>query len=253
MGGGNEDQLSNEGNEMPASSDEMLSALHEKYSSVFDQTLAEVTDQPVRASAVQTIFDLGVCASILGSRPEKEVFDLSIREYQYSLIAACHGSYRQSFSALRLAFELWLAAISFSAAEKDLRAWRARRQDIVWSKLIHEDSGVLSKSFVSLFCNGLEQNAISFRVIGERLYRECSEYVHGNHHTHLLLPDELTYHQPTFRDWCAKAETMKLVTLFCFAYRYSDLIPASGLSQIGQPIGDTLGHIPEIRQMGTQA
>ena len=237
---------------MPASSDDMLTALHEKYRSVFSQTLAEAVDQPCRASAVQTISDLGACVSILSSRPEKEVFDLAIREYQYALIAACHGSYRQSFSALRLAFELWLAAISFSASEKELRSWRARKQDIVWNKLIDKDSGVLSKSFVSLFCISLEGNAQRFRVMSESFYRECSEYVHGNHHTHLHLPDELTYDQRTFRDWCAKAETMKLICLFCFAYRYSDLLPESGLALIGSPIGDTLGHIPEVRQMSIQ-
>lgn len=238
---------------MPASSDEILSTLHEKYRNVFDLTLTEASDQTHRATAVQNIADLGACSSILSSRPEKEVFDLAIREYQYALIAACHGSYRQSFAALRLSFELWLAAIAFSASEKDLRSWRARKQDIVWNKLISEDSGVLSKPFVGLFCSSLEGNATRFKVMGESLYRECSEYVHGNHHTHLLLPDELTYNQATFRDWCAKAETMKLICLFCFAYRYSTLIPASGLALIGSPIGDTLGHIPEIRQMGLQA
>lgn len=237
---------------MPVSCDEMLTALHEKYRNVFSQTLAEAGDNLHRASAVQTIADLGTCTAILGTKPEKEVFDLAIREYQYALIAACHGSYRQSFSALRLSFELWLAAIAFSASEKDLRAWRARKQDIVWNKLISEETGVLSKSFVALFCSNLETNATRFKVMGESFYRECSEYVHGNHHTHLLLPDELIYNQATFREWCAKAETMKLICLFCFAYRYSDLIPASGLASIGSPIGDTLGHIPEIRQMGLQ-
>lgn len=238
---------------MPTSSDEMLTTLHERYANVFSQTLGEAADQMHRANAVQTIADLGTCTAILGDRPEKEVFDLAIREYQYALIAACHGSYRQSFSALRLSFELWLASIAFSASEKDLRAWRARKQDIVWNKLISEETGVLSKPFVALFCASLEGNATRFKVMSESFYRECSEYVHGNHHTHLLLPDELTYNQSTFRDWCAKAETMKLICLFCFAYRYSELIPASGLASIGYPIGDTLGHIPEIRQLGLQA
>jgi hypothetical protein len=137
---------------MPTSSDEMLTNLHQRYTSVFSQTLGEAADQIHRANAVQTIADLGTCAAILIGRPEKEVFDLAIREYQYALIAACHGSYRQSFSALRLSFELWLASIAFSASEKDLRAWRARKQDIVWNKLISEDTGVLSKPFVALFC-----------------------------------------------------------------------------------------------------
>ena len=238
---------------MPTSSDKILTTLHEKYRTVFSQTLAEATDQQHRASAVQTIADLGDCIALVSTRPENEVFDLSIREYQYALVAACHGSYRQSFSALRLSFELWLAAIAFSASERDLRAWRARKQDIVWNKLISEDTGVLSKSFVALFCTNLEGNATRFRVMSEIFYRECSEYVHGNHHTHLLLPDELTYNQSTFQDWCAKAETMKLICLFCFTYRYSDLIPDSGLASSGMPISDTLGHIFEIRQMGIQA
>ncbi len=238
---------------MPTSSDEMLTTLHERYRNVFSLTLAEPADQTHRATAVQTIADLGACTAILSSRPEKEVFDLAVREYQYALIAACHGSYRQAFSALRLSFELWLASIAFSASEKELRAWRARKQDIVWNKLISEDTGVLSRSFVGLFCASLEGNATRFKVMSEIFYRECSEYVHGNHHTHLLLPDELTYNQSTFRDWCAKAETMKLICLFCFAYRYADSIPASGLASIGSPIGDALGHIPEIRHLGLQS
>ena len=97
---------------MPTSSDEMLTTLHERYTNVFSQTLGEAADQMQRANAVQTIADLGTCTAILGDRPEKEVFDLAIREYQYALIAACHGSYRQSFSALRLSFELDVPPVS---------------------------------------------------------------------------------------------------------------------------------------------
>lgn len=236
---------------MPSSTDDLLRLLHERYGEVFNQTLSEAADQSLRATAVQTILDFGACVVSIENRPEKKVFDLSIREFQYALIAACHGSYRQAFSALRLSFELWLAAVSFSGAEKDLRAWRARKLDIVWGKLIDEDSGVLSKTFVSLFCPIMTENAPRFRVMGERFYRECSEYVHGNHHTHLALPEELTYDQSTFRDWCSKVQTFKLVCLFCFTYRYSDILPASGLAAIGSPIGDALGHIPEIRQLAS--
>jgi hypothetical protein len=234
---------------MPNSADDLLRSQHDSYRTVFDQTIAEVTDLATRAAAVQTISDLATCIDALSNRPEKEVFELAIREYQYALIAACHGSYRQAFSALRLSFELWLAAISFSGAEKELRAWRARKQDIVWGKLIGEDAGVLSKNFVSLFCPSLEGNTISFRVIAERFYRECSEYVHGNHHTHVNLPVNLVYDQAAFREWCNKVETFKLVCLFCFTYRYAELIPMSGLAVIGAPIGDTLGHLAEVRQL----
>jgi hypothetical protein len=234
---------------MPTSSDSLLNALHDQYKTVFKKTLGEDADQRYRAGAVQIIADLGQCIGTISTRPEREVFDLAAREYQYALIAACHGSYRQAFSALRLSFELWLAAILFSGSEKELRAWRARKQDIVWAKLIDEGTGVLAKSFVSLFCPALEDNASSFRVISERFYRDCSEYVHGNHHTHALLPDELTYHQHTFRDWCSKAETFQLVCLFCFAYRYADIVSTNGLAAIGAPIGDSLGHIPAIRQI----
>lgn len=235
---------------MTASADDFLQHSHERYRTAFGSTLSEAADVALRASAVQTVSDLAACVAAIAARPEKEVFELSVREYQYAMIAASHGSYRQAFTALRLSFELWLAAISFSASERELRAWRARKQDIVWGKLIAEDNGVLSKNFVSLFCSSLEANTASFRVMGERFYRECSEYVHGNHHTHQNLPEELTYDQASFREWCAKAETFKLITLYCFTYRFAELIPGSGLAAIGAPIGDALGHIPEIRQLG---
>jgi hypothetical protein len=231
------------------SSDGILHALHDRYNAVFEKTITEVADQQLRATAIQNVADFESCLKVIWERPEREVFSLALREYQYSLIAMCHGSYRQGFSALRLAFELWLSAVAFSASERDLRSWKARRQDIVWAKLISDENGVLSKPFVSLFSSSLESTVASFRVIAERLYRECSEYVHGNHHTHAALPEELTYDQATFRDWCSKAETLKLVCLYAFAFRYSDIIPGTGLAAFGAPIGDTLGHIPEIRQL----
>ena len=235
---------------MPSTTDEILLNLHAKYQEVFTKTLAENADQNLRNKIVQTITDLGSCISAIATRPEKEVFELSIREYQYSLIAACHGSYRQAFAALRLSFELWLSAISFSGSEKELRAWRASKKDIVWNQLISQETGVLSVSFVSLFCETLEEKAPHFRAMSERLFRECSEYVHGNHHTHLALPDDLNYNQIVFRDWSSKVETFKLACLFCFAFRYADILPETNLTAPGNPIGDTLGHIPEIRQLG---
>lgn len=234
---------------MSASAEDILRALHVRYTQIFDQTLAEPTDHGHRATAVQNIADLGACIAAVAERPEKSVFDLSVREYQYALVAACHGSYRQAFAALRLSFELWLAAINFSGSERELRSWRAKKKDIVWAQLIDDETGVLSKTFVSLFATSLVDHAPSYRAIAERLYRECSEYVHGNHHTHLLLPEDLTYDQATFRDWCSKAQTLKLVCLFCFTFRYSEKIAGTKLVAIGSPIGDALGHIPEVRQL----
>lgn len=235
---------------MPANCDDFLKSLHNNQVEAFDKTLSEEIDTSLRASIVQTVADLGTCIEKIAERPEHEVFELSLKEYQHALNAVCHGNYRQAFSSLRLALELWLAAISFSVAEKDLRAWRARRQDIVWSKLIDENNGVLSKSLVSLFSPEVEQHATTFRVICEKVYRECSEYVHGNHHTHALLPQDISFDQATFRDWCTKSDTFKLVCLFCYTYRYCELVKGNGLANIGQPIGDALGHIVEIRSLG---
>lgn len=230
--------------------DDFLKSLHNNQVSVFEQTIEQEGDTAHRASAVQTVLDLSQCIEKVSNRPEHEVFELSIKEYQHALNAVCHGNYRQAFSSLRLALELWLAGISFSTTERELRAWKARKQDIVWGKLIDENNGILSKALISLFCPQLEQHAASYRVICEKIYRECSEYVHGNHHTHALLPQEISFNQLTFREWCAKSETFKLVCLFCYTYRYSEIVAITGLANIGQPIGDALGHIPEIRSLG---
>lgn len=235
---------------MPTNCDDFLKSLHKNQVQAFDTTLSKETDISHRASIVQIVADLGVCIEKIAGRPECEVFDLSLKEYQHALNAVCHGNYRQAFTSLRLALELWLAAISFSSSEKDLRAWRARKQDIVWSNLIDKDNGVLSKHHIVLFFPEIEQHAATFRVICEKLYRECSEYVHGNHHTHALLPQDISFNQKTFHDWCAKSDTFKLVCLFCYTYRYCELIKLNDLANIDHPIGDTLGHISEIRSLG---
>jgi hypothetical protein len=52
--------------------------------------------------------------------------------------------------------------------------------DISWSQLTCDQEGILSVKFIKLFDERLVDQASSFLAMTIRVYRECSEYVHGN-------------------------------------------------------------------------
>jgi hypothetical protein len=191
--------------------------------------------------------ELLVIADLLKGSRSEEVFRLGLKEYQFAVMAGCMGFYRQAFGALRLALELCLAAIDFSTNERRLRSWLRGESDIVWQALIDSETGVYAKSVIRVFCDDLAEQAPQYRAMTEKLYRECSEYVHGNIATHRRLPDGITFSKDIFLAWAEKASVAKLSVLFAFAARYSDDLDAGQRETIHGIVLDALGHLEPIR------
>lgn len=193
------------------------------------------------------VSDISACALAISDRRESKIFKHALKEFQFGLSALNQGFYRHAFSALRLSFELSLSAIEFSANEISLRQWERGAHDINWSRIISSDSGVFSTNFLRAFCTGIEERGPHFRTLAEKVYRECSEYVHGNAATHEQLPDDLHYSKLCILTWCEKAITMHMVVLFAFFARYLDEMKESDRKSIEMPFLETLGHIKEVR------
>ncbi len=172
-----------------------------------------------------------------------------LREYQFALLAVAQGQYRQSFMALRLFFELALASIHFSANEFNLRMWIQGSQDIIWQSLINADTGVLSKNFLKAFNPATSEHATQFRTLAEKVYRECSEYVHGNAHTHESLPEHIVFIDKIFTDWHLKAENIALCINFAFSSRYLYLAKKETRIKIERTVMDSIGHLDCIRAL----
>ena len=193
------------------------------------------------------ITDIGVWIKVLEARTEVFLLELALHEYQFAILSLCIGHYRQAFASLRLFMELALASVQFSANELQLREWIADRRDIQWSGLISSDEGVFSKRFAHAFFAEAEGYLNDYLENAKQVYRDCSEFVHGNYTTHSALPDKLEFSETVFSSWHDAAKKVRGVVLFALCLRYIRLLDGVALSQIELGVMDELGHISTIR------
>lgn len=186
-------------------------------------------------------FDLLRCAIV--DRPEAELVQVAITEFQFSLYALSIGSYRHAFSSLRLTFELLLASIYFSAYEIKFRKWIANGEDIVWSSIVDRENGIFANNFVGAFFPDMRTEGAAFRAMAEKVYRECSEYVHGNYHTRAAADTQREFDAQLFTAWHDRADTMRLAFVFAFASRYLNLLPTTERNRVEPIMIDSLGGV----------
>jgi len=185
--------------------------------------------------------------SVIANRPESDVVSAAIKEYQLALFSLTVGQYRHAFGGLRLFFELMTSTIQFSAHEIDLRLWSKGEKDINWSALINAETGVFSVNFIKAFNPELSENTKQFRAIAEKIYRECSEFVHGNAITHKSLPERIIFNREIFLSWHQKAESIRVVIAFIFAARYLTHIDPAAAKVVEPTFIDIIGHLPAIQ------
>ena len=231
---------------MSLSCEQYYRALHSSCGDILAQSF-EVDLSNQHAAAHQFRADLSLWYEVLEGRPERDLILAALSEYQFALLAVVLGQYRQSFMSLRLALELLLASVHFSANEFKLRMWMRGSQDIVWASLVDKESGVFSKTFVTVFYGDLVDLCVQHGAIAEKVYRECSEYVHGNANTHSILEGKVIFQEQAFMDWHQKAKAVKLAASFALCARYVRLLAPEKRIQLESVLLDNLGHISAVR------
>ena len=227
----------------------LIGELQKAQSQAFKDVATDASIENDRNEIAQILVDLSKCADFLVPRYEGQLYDLALREVQLSLLAALGASYRQAFMGLRLALEHWFTGIKFSTNELSFRAWQLDEEDVSWFELNNEDSGVLSERFAHYFWPESEQRRATYQNMAKMLYRECSEYVHGNLKTHTTLPKQLEYDKATFLSWKEKLDTLKLLFVYSFALRFSSTLRGNGQEPYAQVLLDSVGHLAEVREL----
>jgi hypothetical protein len=148
---------------------------------------------------------------------------------------------------LRLFLELSLSTVYFSGNELNYRVWKMNQNDINWNMLIEPNKGIFSKYFMKAFYEDLTEEALHHQVIAEKIYRECSEYVHGNANTHTKIPDNLEFMEEIFLDWHEKAKTVRQIVTFALCARYLKFLDKDSLTSLEPIINDELGYLDSIR------
>jgi len=179
--------------------------------------------------------------------PEHKIMIQACREYQYSLDAVLFGNYRHAFSSLRLAFELASGAIYFSANQMKMHLWLSGHADLKWGELTNPDNGVFSVNFIKAFNPGLSQYRKQYCTMASTVYRECSEYVHGNPDTHDDVQSMADYDSMKFQNFHDKVETVWLCILFQFISRYLRDFDITARAKTEHLVLEKFGQLPEVR------
>jgi hypothetical protein len=124
------------------------------------------------------------------------------------------------------------------------------RRDTNWNAIINPEAGddtVFGPRFAEAFFPRLKPHAAHFQALAGKVYRECSECVHGNIPRLVPLPSVLVFDQTTFDLWHSKAQTVSLVAHFALSLRYLTGFTPEQLSRIEPILNDHLAYLPEIR------
>lgn len=222
---------------------EHLETLRGRLNEVFDETIAKGQLTGKSHYYATCLYEIG---QQLEDHAITGLIESVAAQLESATLFATFGLYRQAFSALRLALELGLGASYFSVHRLDLKEWLAGKGDIKWSQLIDEDNGVLSPRFSNAFFPELTDETKEVSKRATLLYRELSEFVHGNHETWIDSGLAISFNMDAnnrYQDKCQEAFEIILFTLTC---RYLKDLDETKCDEVDF-IREELNHLGPVR------
>ncbi|WP_210252776.1 hypothetical protein [Agrobacterium vitis] len=230
--------------------------VQEHYSEILSKSQAALqllTDDPDRYSkfvaAHNDAEELDSLEQLIVGRTEANIYKLARLEYQHALYAAAFAQYRQAHVSLRLFFELSLSAVLFSAHEIDAHLWLKGQKDSNWGAISSNDTGVFSKSFVGAFFEEMKEFCPQYLAMATAVYRECSEFVHGNRLSFEGIDAHIHYRQDNIDSWLDRADTVRLLVKFAFLTRYLPHAEASTRNDFEQMAIENFGTLAPMQAL----
>ena len=211
-------------------------------------------------SAFNFYTDLETLYQVLGNRLESGIFKNAIRVYQESMLCAISGLYQPAFMGLRYFLERFMMGAYLSASEIELRTWISNERDTYWTELVGVESnsqssnnnnpttGIFSMKFTKAFFQELNEERIQMLALTKKVYRECSEYVHGNPLAIGNIPEALDYEKQILKEWLDKAETVKRCVLYVVFLRYARSFSNDDFDKVKDIFLDEFKSLKPIKQ-----
>lgn len=177
------------------------------------------------------------------------ILECATREYQKGLLLLSQGHYRHAFFALRLFFEQSLRAIYLSGNETHLQHWMTDSHDVSWGTIIDDQWGVFSKNFARAYFPNLSPEISHYRAISEKVYREMSEYVHGNERNNSILPATLAFSPSLFKIWHERSKVVQLLVTLSLTVRYISNMSNNDFISAEHFILENVGFLESVREL----
>src|SRR5205823_6653593 len=106
--------------------------------------------------------------------------------------------------------------VHFSANRLELAEWLNGARDVKWASLIDQESGVLSTRYADAFFPELRGSVKNYNAIGSKVYRELSEFVHGNQHTWGGMTDQIVFSKELQSRWFSHFSAASTTVTYAF-------------------------------------
>jgi hypothetical protein len=224
--------------------EEYLSRLNAESNQIFEQSIAYRDKLGASHHASSCIYEF---SNNIADASEKNILQTVSSQLESATFSACKGMYRQAFVSLRLALEMGLASAYFSVHKLELHEWLDGRGDIKWSLLICENEGVLSTRFSKAFFDAFGQDMEAYRDKAKSIYRQLSEFVHGNNETWESSEIELAFDESKLNTYFISARTVSEILLFVLSCRYLKSFSSTALETL-EFIPEEMKHLGYVRE-----
>lgn len=224
---------------------EHFTNLNLQFGGVIDSSFASI-HSPKLVELFQFSDDLNVWSELLKGKTDCTILVSAIQEYELGFQAVVSGQYRYSFIAQRYFLEQISRFIYLSTNELHLRHWKLGLRDIAWGALVDKENGIFSTVFIRAFFKEIESEGVHLRTIASKLYRESSEFTHGNFDKIEQLPNSIEFNSDLLGKWIDFMETSKFIALFLLFMRFSRDFDNDSIHRIEDMAKEELGGIEEF-------
>jgi len=196
--------------------------------------------EPLLSTLFQFVDDLTLWQSMLECHADTTILVSAIKEYELGFQAAVCGQYRYAFIAQRYFIEQICRFIYLSTNELHLRHWKLGLRDVSWGALTDKENGIFSKIFIRAFYPEIDDEGDRVLSIVSKLYREASEFVHGNFDKMKVIPSQIEFNLEMLLKWLEFMETSKFVALFLLFMRFSKDIDKANIHKFEDMARDEL-------------
>ncbi|MCQ2049467.1 MAG: hypothetical protein MJZ22_00425 [Candidatus Saccharibacteria bacterium] len=169
-------------------------------------------------------------------------------ECENSIILCSMGFYKEAITALRQFFEHTLFSIFLSTNDYKYRLWLLGQYDMSWATITDDNDGLFSKRFVKAYAHSADDDTnVQLLHLSKTVYRECSEFVHGNFCKISMRSQNLKFSQEClekFLSYFCNAQYVVCLTMFI---RFNDIFKDNSVLTALEPIlAEYLGTQQEI-------
>lgn len=168
-----------------------------------------------------------------------------------SIYMCAQGFYKEAIVTLRQFLEHMLFATFLSTNDYRYRLWQAGRWDMSWTQIVDDENGIFGKQFIAVYADDLdEMRSFELLTISKNVYRECSEYVHGNFDKLSALPDQLIFDEEAVKKYIQYFSNIQYLICMALFIRFRYIFNKQEIIVALEPIvSDNLGTLQEIQKL----